>query len=208
MDKGADGGGDARIVLDRERGVAEAIWSPDGRWLIYRTDAAGAGAGDILALPLPLEANRDPTVLFGTPFSEFAPALSPDGSWMAYVSDETGSAEVYVVPFPDVDGAKSRVSISGGTEPVWAHSGSELFYRNGAGDMVSVAVSTTPTFDQGEHRVLFSAIPYKAFSAHRVYEVTPDDERFVMVRVIAAGSTGDLVVVEGFFEELKRLVPN
>jgi serine/threonine-protein kinase len=202
----ADGGGDEQLVLDRDRGVAELVWSPDGRRLVYRTDGGTAGGGDILMLPA--DANGEPTVLLGSPFFEHSPALSPGGHWLAYVSTETGSDEVYVVPFPEVQAQKSRISISGGTEPVWAHSGRELFYRSGDGDMVSVAVSTTPTFDHGEQQVLFSALPYRTLSAHRLYDVTLDDEYFIMVRATASAPEGDLVVVEGFFEELKRLVPN
>jgi serine/threonine-protein kinase len=198
----ADGGGDEQLVLDRERGVAELVWSPDGSRLVYRTDGGTAGGGDILMLPA--DASGEPTVLLGSPYLENSPALSPRGDWLAYVSTETGSAEVYVVPFPEVQAQKSRISISGGTEPVWAHSGRELFYRSGDGDMVSVAVSTTPTFDHGEQRVLFSALPYRTLRAHRMYDVMPDDERFIMVRATTSGPVGDLVVVEGFSEELRQ----
>ena len=42
------------------------------------------------------------------------------------------------------------------------------------------------------------------------YDVTPDGERFLMVRATTAGSGSDepeLIVVQNFYEELKRRVP-
>ena len=72
------------------------------------------------------------------------PAFSPDGAWLAYVSDESGRSEVYVQPFPG-PGAKYPVSTDGGTEPVWAPGGRELFLRNGD-EMLVVEISSQPTF--------------------------------------------------------------
>ena len=74
-------------------------------------------------------------------FDENAPVLSPDGRWLAYVSDETGQDEVWVRPFPNVDAGRWQVSARGGTEPLWAHSGRELFYKS-QGSMKVVGVST------------------------------------------------------------------
>ena len=126
---------------------------------------------------------------------------------MPYVEGETLRDEVYVVPFPDVGASRSRVSISGGSKPRWADSGRELFYRSGDDAIVSVDVTTNPTFDHGEQRVLFPATPYRSVGGHRMYEVTPGGD-FIMVREINSGLTSDLVVVDGFGEVLERLVPN
>ena len=40
------------------------------------------------------------------------------------------------------------------------------------------------------------------------YDVSSDGERFLMVRPVADDSQGELILVQNFFEELKRLVPN
>ena len=42
------------------------------------------------------------------------------------------------------------------------------------------------------------------------YDVASDDQRFLMARVAEEAQTGPVryVVVQNFFEELKRLVPN
>lgn len=42
--------------------------------------------------------------LIQTAYSENSPAISPDGRWLAYQSNESGQSEVYVRPFPAVDG--------------------------------------------------------------------------------------------------------
>ena len=40
------------------------------------------------------------------------------------------------------------------------------------------------------------------------YDVTPDDQRFVMIRNLGAEEATELIVVENFFEELKAKVGN
>jgi serine/threonine-protein kinase len=71
-------------------------------------------------------------------FEEKSIAFSRDGWWVAYVSNNTGGDQVYVRPFPDAGSGLVQVSTNGGYNPVWAHSGRELFYRNGANEMVAV----------------------------------------------------------------------
>ena len=117
---------------------------------------------------------------------------------------------MYVSPFPNVADGRWLVSTGGGSEPVWAHSGRELFYRNGRLDLVAVTVLPGEAFTMGEQRTLFSTQPYRADVFHRMYDVTPNDQRFVMIRVQGEGVQDDvqLIVVENFFEELKERVGN
>ena len=79
-----------------------------------------------------------------TPFAEQYPRLSPDGHWLAYASNESGRSEVLVQSFPEA-GARTQISTSGGTEPVWSRDGRELFYLDGDAMRV-VEVRTSPTF--------------------------------------------------------------
>ncbi len=60
----------------------------------------------------------------------------------------------------------------------------------------------------GEQQTLFSTQPYRADVFHRMYDVAPNDQRFVMIRVQGEGVQDDveLIVVENFFEELKERV--
>jgi hypothetical protein len=202
--KRADGVGSAEPRLDLAVDVDEGLWSPHGDWLVYRTGTI-TGERDIFAWrsgpdSATISVAADPA------WDELAPALSPDGRWVAYVSSETGRQEVWVRPFPDVEAGRWQVSVQGGTEPVWAHSGRELFYKSQASLMV-VGVQTEPTFATLEVRELFSTQGYFPFATHRSYDVAADDQRFVMIREPQAEAY-QLIVVENFFEELKAKVGN
>jgi Tol biopolymer transport system component/tRNA A-37 threonylcarbamoyl transferase component Bud32 len=195
----ADGSAPAQPLLRLPTELLEGEWSQDGRWLLVRTGAV-PGA-DVMAVRT--SGDTTPIPLVASQFSERSPTLSPDTRWLAYTSDESGSNEVYVRPFPDAARAKWQVSIGGGTEPLWAHSGKELFYRNGAGDMVATEIATDPTFAVRHQAVLFEASPYVADDSHRGYDISPDDTRFLMVRERGGGERASLIVVENWFEELR-----
>lgn len=101
---------------------------------------------------------------------------------------------------------KWQISTDGGREPVWAHSGREIFYRNGDKMMVA-AVTTEPTFRPSNSRVLFQG-PYEPpTTTSPQYDVTSDDQRFLMVQQSEQPRPTDFNVVLNWFEELKRLVP-
>jgi hypothetical protein len=119
------------------------------------------------------------------------------------VSNRSGQANVYVRPFPDAD-TETQVSANGGTEPVWARGGSELFYKSGQGDLVSVGVQPGAQFRVGPARPLFPVQPYRADFFHAAYDVSADGRRFVMVRESERGSIDEsLVVVDNWFQELR-----
>jgi len=131
-------------------------------------------------------------------FNESAPTLSPDGHWLAYQSDQTGRMEVYVQAYP-VAGGRVPVSLQGGTEPAWAHSGRELFYR--AGDSLMVAsVTLSPAFAVTARHGLFGGT-YLGGGSIREYDVAPDDQHFVMVSGGAAQST--LFGIQNVFARLR-----
>jgi eukaryotic-like serine/threonine-protein kinase len=201
----ADGSGPARRFLDDRRAVVAAELSPDGAWLVYRTNALQAPGADILARRLDADGQPqgDPIPLMTTPAGERSPTFSPDGRWLAYVSDESGRDEIYVRPFPNVDAARWQVSVEGANEPLWSRGGGEIFYRNGSGDMVAAAVRTDPTFAPGVRRVLFPAGGYSIDYNHRLYDVLPGDSVFVMISMPRDGGT-HLVVVDNLFTELRR----
>ena len=82
------------------------------------------------------------------------------------------------------------------TEPAWAHSGRELFYRDGDGNLVSVPITPGPTFIFGEPRVLFSARRFASSYFRREDTVAPDDQRFIFVRHLNPSEPDRLVVIE------------
>jgi len=89
------------------------------------------------------------------------PALSPDDRWLAYVSLGSGRPEVWVRPFPNTADASWQVSTNGDTDPMWAKSGQELFYRSEGAELMAVPITESPTtFVNGEPRPLFSTRDY------------------------------------------------
>ena len=203
----ADGTGTDSLLLDLDQVITEAFWSPDGRWLVLRTGRRD-GERDIWALRAGEDARPRPLLV--ERWDEEAPALSPDGRWLAYVSNETGRREVFVRPFPDVESGKWQVSSGGGVSPVWAHSGRELFFVSGAGQLVSQAVSGGAAFRRGEQRTLFNVQGFSSLQGdadnYRGFDVSPDDQRFLMVRSSSGDVTGPTttaILVQHWLAELR-----
>jgi Tol biopolymer transport system component len=197
----ADAGAPAVMQVHGKSGLYNPRWSRDGKWLIYQTDVESPGSGDILAIRPGIDTAPVPVV--ATRFSEISPALSPNGRWLAYVSNETGKDEIYMVPFPNTGKAKRAISEGGGTEPVWSHRGSELFYRNASRNLVAVEVNTSPTFSLGHTTVLFPAAKFTYNRFNPQYAVAPDDQRFLMVRPLETATPDKLIFVQNWVEELK-----
>jgi hypothetical protein len=205
-EQAADGTGDPRLLWSRDA-PTDGFRSADGRWIVL--GAAGpparSAAADILAAQPGVDTAARRVVATG--FDAEGAALSPDSHWLAYVSNEQGRSEVFVRPFPDVSGGKWQLSSGGGSAPVWAHNGRELFYVND-GKMNVVAIHPGPPFSAEAPRVLFS-IPagVRAGALQRgTFAIAPDDQRFLMVRDAswkAMAGTPTVVVVENFFEELR-----
>jgi Tol biopolymer transport system component/tRNA A-37 threonylcarbamoyl transferase component Bud32 len=203
--KRADGSAQAEPVFREKRNLYGARWSPDGKWLLFWTGTAGVGRGDILALRPGIDTL--PVPLAATEFTEMSPALSPSGRWLAYTSNESGKFGVYVVPFPNTGSAKWEISTRGGSQPVWSHSGRELFYRDAAGNLIAVEVNTGLAFSFGRSTELFSAAGFRPADHSPQYAVSRDDRRFLMLRRISAVGPDELIVVENWFEELKGRLP-
>jgi hypothetical protein len=129
--------------------------------------------------------------------------VSPDGRWLAYTSDESGTFEIYVRPFPDAGSARWQVSAAGGTDPVWSHSGRELFYINGQNEVMSVSVLPGRSFAISPPKVLFSAAPYTPNPPVPAFDLSPDDKRFLMLRETTPTERNELIVVENWAEEMK-----
>ena len=204
--KRADGSDTAELVLDREVPLQEAVYSPDRTWLVFREGVNQAA--DIYAVQLPMDSAVVPLEV--TEFQERAFSLSPDGRWLAFVSNRSGPNEVFVRPFPEAGVSLQQVSTNGGREPVWAHSGRELFCVNGTSELVAVQVSTDAAFTLGQQEVLFSVAGYMRNPAYALYDVTPDDQRFVLLRIgdRENAAASELILVVNWFGELKERVEN
>ena len=117
---------DEPVVLDQ--------WTPDGRFVIFRTFGKAVYA-------VPLSGERTPRMLVDTPFIEDEVHVSPDGRWVAFNANESGRWEVYVAAFPAFT-SKRQISSGGGVQPQWRADGRELFYLAPDSAMMSVRVDT------------------------------------------------------------------
>ena len=123
---------------------------------------------------------------------------------MAYQSSVSGTHEIYVRPFPNVDDGLWPITNGGGEMPIWAPDGSELFFVSD-GLLYATPVETEPTFVPGKPEAVFGGFYADYYSP--TYDVSPDGQRFLVLKEPAAEGPVDLLVVLNFLEELKRLVP-
>ena len=72
---------------------------------------------------------------------------------------------------------------------------------------MAVSVATVQDFDAGAPRRLFEAPFDEAGAPYANYDVTRENDGFIMVRSDEELSASRLVVVLNWFNELKRLVP-
>jgi Tol biopolymer transport system component len=200
MIRRADGTGTATTLVRTTFSFGQTFQTHDGKWLIARRSFFEAGKGDIYGVRA-----GDSTLvpLVAGPASEIHPAVSPDGRWLAYMSDESGTPEVYVRPFPDASSARWQVSIAGGAEPVWSHSGKELFYRGTNETLMTVAVHPGATFSFDQPKALFSTRAYVTINPIQSYDVSPDDKRFLFLRETAPNERNELIVVQNWTAEMK-----
>jgi serine/threonine-protein kinase len=201
----ADGSAPPRLLSEHEGGAQTAYsWRRDGRALAFQTYNDPGTWGDVWVYSFDDSTARP---FLKTADEEFHPEFSPDGNWMAYVSDASGRWEVYVQPYPGPGGV-TLVSTEGGTEPIWAPSGRELFYRDLSGRRVyAVAVETTSELRLGLPVLLFEGEFASGGRYGRSYDVTPDGRRFLMLeRPPLPPNPTQLIVVDGWFSELERRV--
>ncbi len=193
----ADGSAPAELLLRHTFGLWEAELTPDGEWLVIRSDEDGRAIvrgqrrGDTTLVPLVTQG-------VSTQID-----VSPDGQWLAYSSAESGIREIYLSPFPSMS-SRRLVSRNGGTEPRWARSGRELFFKSG--NQFMVVELTGETLTPVTPRPLFSLAGFRSARNRQQYDVAPDDQRFVMIRELGTEARGEVFYVENWFEELEAKV--
>ena len=184
--KPASGLGDAQVLL-KVPGLRHypTSWSRDGRFLLYHTENAANTGYDLWALSL---ADRQPHLLLGEAYNEWAGVFSPDMQWVAYVSLEIGPlADVFVRPFraskqtgqPSLGEGKWQVSRNFGNWPQWRTDNEILFNRAPGG----TAVFAAPV--RATDAAFVSGVPYQLpFPPNRGVSSTPqfdrDGQRFLI----------------------------
>jgi serine/threonine-protein kinase len=185
--------------------------SPDGTRVVFTENAPKTGA-DVMSVSL--DGPNHVVPLVQTSFDESNGIVSPDGRWLAYQANDSGDFEIYVRPFPVVNSGYWQVSTTGGTQPLWARGGHELFYVAPDGVLMRVAVAGGPAWKAGPPTKVFEGryevgTTINSYSS-RYFDIAADDQRLLMLKAAESGAIDvapQIVVVEHFDEELKRLVP-
>jgi serine/threonine-protein kinase len=208
----ADGTGAVERLTTSQNNQFPFSVTPDGTRLVLG-EVAPQTQADVRMLALdgaPPPGGRQTQILVQTPAREFGGQLSPDGKWLAYQSDESGQMEIYVRPFPNVDGERVQISTAGGTRALWSRNGRELFYLDNDDILTAVTVNAGGSrFAAGSPTKVFSTSYYSGYNL-AAYDVSADGQRFLMIkeqRAVEDSPRQDrVIIVLNWLEDLKRRV--
>jgi serine/threonine protein kinase/WD40 repeat protein len=198
-----DGSSPMERLTTSEYGQEIGSWSSDGKTVALVETHPDTGF-DIAMLDV---RSGRVTPFLNSPFMEVYPDFSPDGRYIAYTSNESKRNEVYVRAFPG-PGLKQQVSSEGGEHALWARNGKQIFYRWYDQYWV-VDVRTDSGFATTKPRLLFNKPGISDGLPSRTYDLSLDGQRFLMVKDEQRKPTPvtEMILVQNWFEELKRLVP-
>jgi serine/threonine-protein kinase len=204
----ADGTGSDELLLARGKDLIDLRangWSADGRQLVF-SEVSPSLDGAIAQIAV--ERPSDTNVLVERAHRAAYASISPNGRWIAYNSNVSGRAEVYVERYPEL-GNRQQISTGGGRIPLWSRDGRELFFITPDNrQILAVPVQAGTTLVAGRPDVLFEFALFAA-GGSQPYDIGPDG-RFLIIRseeVPSGAGRTNLIVVQNWFEELKRLVP-
>jgi serine/threonine-protein kinase len=206
----ADGTGADERLLGRARDLFDLLadsWSKDGKKLLF-SEVPPRVQCTIGQMDMAYPSDVKLLVATGSSCNYF-PSVSPDGRWVAYTSGGASRRQIYIERYPEL-GDRQLISTNGDVA-VWSRDGHELFFiTRDSRQMFAVPMQSGTTLVVGRPQLLFELAMLPTGGGFRAYDVAPDG-RFVIIRS-AEGQAGpgtepQLVVVQNWFEELKRLVP-
>ena len=175
-------------------------WSPDGRFVLYRTQPQGSNTSHWNLWAVPVEGKGEPFPVVQTNFDERDGQFSPDGKWIAFESNESGRYEIYLQPFPG-PGARVPVSAGGGAQVRWRRDGRELFYIALDGRLMAVPIGiggADRAPEIGAAVPLFTTNVGGAISqgvARQQYAVTADGQRFLMNVLVEEANASPITLI-------------
>lgn len=116
--------------------------------------------------------------------------------------DEGGEYNLYVQPLPG-PGARARVSVAGGIDPMWSPDGTALFYRTigRPGTFMRAVIAERPRLEAIRRDSLF---PFR----YTGYDVMPNGREFLMLKGAAsdtrAGAVSGLTITTNWPQLLAR----
>jgi serine/threonine-protein kinase len=205
----ADGTGDAERLTDSPVPQFVTSVTPDGRHAIFWVSTDGGKGRDVAMVAL--DGSRRVTPLLQTPDDELFAAVSPNGRWLAYESSSSGRRNVYVRPFPRVEGGQWQITTDEGRQPTWSRDGKELFFLDSTGSFMRVRViEESNAFRAGPFETVLGGTRYYgsqvAALVARTYDVSPDGVLFVLksTRSATSATSTDLMIVQHWSDSLHR----
>jgi eukaryotic-like serine/threonine-protein kinase len=176
----------AQLILRAMQGGTEVMvrdflaypdsFSRDGRYLTVGRPVTGGYDGWVIDMQDP---TKDVAIVKDMLLVDEL-KFSPNGKWIAFHAAQKATPDVFVTPFPPT-GERLQISANGGLQPRWNSDGTELFFLDTNGQVMSAAM---PGGDP--HR---SAAPLPLFrttlqssSAMDQFAVSADGKRFLIRR--------------------------
>ena len=206
----ADGTGRDERLLSRAQDLIDLRangWSADGGQLLFSELPPGQqGAIGQIAIERPSDANM---LLIGEDFSYDYAAVSPNGRWMAYQSNESGSPGGLRRAVPGARGAATDLDGRRHASRCGRATAGSCSSAPDNRQMLVVPVQSGTTLVAGRPQVLFE-FPMFTTGGSQPYDIAPDGQFLFIQRGQANGGVAterNLILVQNWFEELKRLVP-
>jgi len=195
-----DGSGEEVEIYRSNTRMYVDEWTKDGEYLIIDNLTLGAQS-DLLVVPL--KGDKKPWKYLDSKFDEYEASVSPDGKWLAYLTNESGTYQGYVRSFPGKEG-KWQISTDVIEEPRWSPDGKTIYYRKGS-QLVSVSVSTSPTFSAGIPKLLISGFPSMNVDSGISYDITSDGKYFITTTPVKGSTLKSISIVLNWTDEIAAL---
>lgn len=174
----------------------EGVVSSDGRYLLFQRDSTGNG--EVWYRALQGDTTARPIAAGGQ--GAYGARFSPDGKWITYTSTESGVEEVYVRPFPSLE-RQYRISLAGGSTPVWSPDGRRIYYVNG-GQLIAATVGSLSPFTVASRATILSR-GFSFGAVHADYDVGRDG---TVLAFLSPNEGTQIVVVRNLGAELRARV--
>ena len=191
-------GGSSKLLAKVVGPAFPSDWSLDGSWLAYTGHSAATGAG-VWILPMGEREIRVPRAFIDSEHNEGGAVFSPaygqqPPAWIAYTSNESGRDEVYVRSFPNA-GRKMKVSLSGGSRPLWRADGKEIYFVDSQSMVMVLAVRNGHTMDIAAPKGLFRIAAPPTAPPYALNYATRDGNRFLVRKARAEGEIGSIAIL-------------
>lgn len=112
--------------------------------------------------------------------------FSPNGKWIAFHAAQKATPDVFVTPFPPT-GERLQVSANGGLQPRWNSDGTELYFLDTNGQMMSAAMPGGDPRKSAAPQPLFRTT-LQTSSAMDQFAVSADNKHFLIRRAAKTDS--------------------